>query len=378
MNRSFFPGDQVVSNLREGLDGVAGLCFLLRDLGRESLDVVISVLMVIEAELPNRSVVDDSSITKNVVAVPIHPAKYIITFEPCGRPRKILCYLLAHVFVTPASVLGGGPVSVGGSSLDPVIHGRPESLEVALFEVPEEMRRAKQALGRAHIDGAAVREFDDGQGPLGGYTIFVEYFAEQSCADPVVDVVEAVAIADSRVAGFEEAFFESDSWAESGGAGARTRNVPGHAVASEFSIPNSSSIARRQSSAVRMLKLEVSSRHVGVRLHVLGIEAGAFLDVVVVDDHQGEMIQNLFNELGVEPVRMVFGDQPHFFGEWEIKEGNLAVVARASLIKDIAVRNRLLERVKPIDLAKTGIRRALTQSMNSHTGPIGYLEPGVK
>src|SRR5690349_18627290 len=87
-----------------------------------------------------------------------------------------------------------------------------------------------------------------------------------------------------------------------------------------------------------MLRLQVTRRHVVVRLDRFGRIFLASLDIVLVDDLKRERIENRLFEIFIDAVRMIGGNETHFLREREVEIDDTALRTVARPVIDITIR----------------------------------------
>ena len=86
------------------------------------------------------------------------------------------------------------------------------------------------------------------------------------------------------------------------------------------------------------MNLEITRRHVWVRLDRLGWILLAALEIIFVDDLEREGIEDYLFEIFGDSRAMVRGDEAHLFSEREVEIEDTSVWAVTSLIVDVPVR----------------------------------------
>jgi hypothetical protein len=343
------PTDQQVANLGEGLRDPSRLATLLGDRRGHARPVIEAVFPVVETELTHRAVVDDTAVGEDVVPVPVEPAKDVLRFEGRGGPAEDAGRLLCEATVAPLAVAQRGTDAVADLPVDVVIHRGAQRLQIPLSQVHEEVRGPDQVVSGSDVDGVPVVEQDHGQHALGGNPVTVQGLAHQGRRQAFLERSGAASVTGDSTARLEESLLLGGCRTESGHAGAAARYVPGDASRREAAVPDAAPVARAVSSAIRMLQLEVSRGHVAVGQQVAFREARVVLQVVLVDDHQAERPQDRTAERRVEPLRMVFCEQPHLLGQGEVEVDDLAAVQPAGRVVDVTARHGPLERVTTVD-----------------------------
>ena len=87
-----------------------------------------------------------------------------------------------------------------------------------------------------------------------------------------------------------------------------------------------------------MLNLEITRRHVRMRLDCLRWILLAALEIVFVDDPECEGIEYYLFEIFRDARSVVARDEAHLFGEREVEIDDTSVRAITSLIVDVPVR----------------------------------------
>src|SRR5687768_17093043 len=97
-----------------------------------------------------------------------------------------------------------------------------------------------------------------------------------------------------------------------------------------------------------MLSLEITGRHVRVRLDRVRRIFLALLQIVFVDDLERESVEDYLFEIFIDACRMVRGDQTHLFGERKVEIEDTTMRAVASLIVDITIRANVPPRMSAV------------------------------
>src|SRR5689334_353506 len=100
-----------------------------------------------------------------------------------------------------------------------------------------------------------------------------------------------------------------------------------------------------------MLSLEITSRHIRVRLDRFRRKFLSLLQIVFVNYLERESIEYYLFEILANACRVIGGDQSHLFGEWEIEKEDTTVRAIASLIINVAIRANVPPGMPPVYLA---------------------------
>src|ERR1044072_5412841 len=87
-----------------------------------------------------------------------------------------------------------------------------------------------------------------------------------------------------------------------------------------------------------MLYLEITRRHVRMRLDRVGRILLAAFEIVFVDDLEREGIEDYLFEIFSDARVMVRGNEAHLFGECEVEIEDTSVRAITSLIVDVPIR----------------------------------------
>src|SRR5262245_20201180 len=87
-----------------------------------------------------------------------------------------------------------------------------------------------------------------------------------------------------------------------------------------------------------MLNLEITRRHVRVKLDCLGRILLAAFEIVFVDDLEREGVEDYLFEILSDARAMVRRNEAHLFGECEVEIEDTTVRAITSLIVDVPVR----------------------------------------
>src|SRR6266496_1378563 len=87
-----------------------------------------------------------------------------------------------------------------------------------------------------------------------------------------------------------------------------------------------------------MLSLQIAGSHVRTWLDALARVFLTVLQIIFIDDSQGERVQDCLFEFFIDRRRVVGGEQIHLSGKWKIKIENPTMRAMASLIVNIAIR----------------------------------------
>ena len=87
-----------------------------------------------------------------------------------------------------------------------------------------------------------------------------------------------------------------------------------------------------------MLNLEITRRHVRMRLDRLGRILLAAFEIVFVDDLEREGVEDYLFEIFSDTRAMVRGNEAHLFSEREVEIEDTTVRAITSLIVDVPVR----------------------------------------
>ena len=90
-------GGEIVHDLSEGLHDISRLVLLFGDGSGHSLHVIITVFVMIETELPHRTVIQYRAVHQHIVTVQIQPAENIFPLEL----RRGACEILANTLQKP-------------------------------------------------------------------------------------------------------------------------------------------------------------------------------------------------------------------------------------------------------------------------------------
>src|ERR1700730_10856941 len=90
-----------------------------------------------------------------------------------------------------------------------------------------------------------------------------------------------------------------------------------------------------------MLRLQIASSHVRVGFEALVGEFLSLLQVILVDDLEGEGFKDGVLEIFVDGRRVVSGDQAHVSGERKVKIEDTTIGAVTSLIVNVTIRTNI-------------------------------------
>ncbi len=188
----------------------------------------------------------------------------------------------------------------------------------------EEVRGPHEIQPCSHINRRArffSGEPNDQKRSFSANPVLIKNLAHQSGGHSLVKRIVAIAIANLAISALKPAPFFGRGRAQTSRPSARARHVPSaSAFALELAVPNAATIARGPPLLVRMLKLQVTGRHVEVGPNVLGCVLNFCVDIVFVDDHETEGFEKLAFQSFVHRLRMIRGEKPHFFGEREVEK----------------------------------------------------------
>src|SRR3990170_57477 len=122
--------------------------------------------MMKEAELPDRPVINDSPVRKDIVPIPLHPAENILAFKLSGCFRERFGCPLKHLPVFFFGIPDFGPLPVFDLSCDMVVNSPLQSGIVPLLEIAEKVGGTQKVLPHTDGDAAPVVIRDHRQYPF--------------------------------------------------------------------------------------------------------------------------------------------------------------------------------------------------------------------
>src|SRR5689334_21870140 len=154
----------------------------------------------------------------------------------------------------------------------------------ALFEIAKHVRRANEIWRASDAGGGRVRKHDHRETALGRNSLPVKDLRHDGTAEHLVESRESRRVAVSVVTRRQRLIGFLRAGTQYRRARATTRDVEDQVVAFDVAIPNAAAVARSLALPAAMLNLEITRRHVRVRLDRLGRILLAAFEIVFADD----------------------------------------------------------------------------------------------
>src|ERR1051325_7247863 len=123
-----------------------------------------------------------------------------------------------------------------------------------------------------------------------------------------------------------------------------------------------------------MLRLQVTRRHVVVRLDRFCGILLALLEIVLINDLKRERIEDDLFEFFIDAVRMIDGNEAHLQREWKIEIDDTSLRAIARPVIDITIRANIAPGMCTIQLLKFLIHNERYENGNfREVGPNYFL-----
>ena len=305
---------------------------------------------MLRGELPDRSVVKNGAASQQIIAVPGQPVENVFFLEHGGHLSISASHVIQGFFVSCVGLGRNLQGTVFDLSLDEVIHGGLQFTMPPLFQVTKNVRGSNKIWSAAHSDGGAVGKTNHCQASLSRNLLPVENLGHQRAAQHFFEVREARRIAIALVARLDDSICVLGARAQAGGAGSAARDVERQFAVPDATIPDAPPIARGLALPVPMLRLQITRRHVRVRLDRFDRIFPSLFPVILIDDSQRESFEYGLFEILIHGRRVIKGHQLHFPGQRKVEVKHPAIGPVTNLIIDVTIRADFSPRMAAIYL----------------------------